>query len=74
MPWQILTARIHYFMKEFFRNGGIGEVLKIALPLVAATSCHAVNTLIDRIMLSHYSQNAMAAALPGLRCVSSRRR
>ena len=64
MPWQILTARIHYFMKEFFRNGGIGEVLKIALPLVAATSCHAVNTLIDRIMLSHYSQNAMAAALP----------
>ena len=51
-------------MRNFFRNGGIGEVLKIALPLVVATSCHAVNTMIDRIMLSHYSQNAMAAALP----------
>ena len=51
-------------MKEFFRNGGIGEVLKIALPLVVATSCHAVNNLVDRIMLSHYSQDAMAAAMP----------
>ena len=51
-------------MRDFFRSGGVGEVLKIALPLVVATSCHAVNTMIDRIMLSHYSQNAMAAALP----------
>ncbi|MBQ6353115.1 MAG: MATE family efflux transporter [Lentisphaeria bacterium] len=51
-------------MKEFFRNGGVGEVLKIALPLVVATSCHAVNNLVDRIMLSHYSQDAMAAAMP----------
>ena len=51
-------------MKDFFRSGGIGEVLKIALPLVVATSCHAVNNMVDRIMLSHYSQNAMAAAMP----------
>ena len=51
-------------MKDFFRPGSVGEVLKIALPLVVATSCHAVNNMVDRIMLSHYSQNAMAAALP----------
>jgi len=51
-------------MKEFFRNGGVGEVLKIALPLVVASSCHAVHVIVDRIMLSHYSQNAMAAAMP----------
>ncbi len=51
-------------LREFFRPGGIGEVLKVALPLVVATSCHAVNNLVDRIMLSHYSQNAMAATLP----------
>ena len=51
-------------MKDFFRNGGIGELLKISLPLVVATSCHAVNTMVDRIMLSHYSQSAMAAAMP----------
>lgn len=51
-------------MKDFFRNGGAGEVLKVALPLVVAGSCHAVNIIVDRIMLSHYGQNAMAAALP----------
>ena len=51
-------------MKELFRNGRIGEVLKVALPLVVASSCHAVHIIVDRIMLSHYSHQAMAAALP----------
>ena len=51
-------------MKEFFRNGRIGEVLKVALPLVVANSCHAIHIIVDRIMLSHYSHHAMAAALP----------
>ena len=34
-------------------RGGMWEILKIALPLVLASSAHAVNLLADRIMLEH---------------------
>ena len=49
---------------EFLSHkGGMWEVLKIALPLVLAASSHAVNLLADRIMLSHYSDEAVAASM-----------
>jgi len=66
MRSEFFTGRIR-FMKDFFsdrQHGGIIEMLKVALPLVVATSCHAVHIIVDRIMLSHYSQNAMAATMP----------
>ena len=46
------------------------EILKIALPLVLASSAHAVNLLADRIMLEHYS--AKYSCMTKLDPVSSR--
>ena len=49
---------------EFLSNrGSISEVLKIALPLILASSAHAVNLLADRIMLDHYSDAAVAGSM-----------
>jgi len=45
-------------------RGGIGEVLKVAIPLVVASLGHALNLFTDRVMLSVYSPQAMAAAFP----------
>ena len=44
-------------------QGGMWEVLKIALPLILASSAHAVNLLADRIMLDHYSSEAVAGSM-----------
>lgn len=44
-------------------DGSILDVLKVALPLILSTSCHAVNMFFDRLMLTRYSQPAAAAAM-----------
>ena len=44
-------------------QGSMWEILKIALPLVLASSAHAVNLLADRIMLEHYSAEAVAGSM-----------
>ena len=46
-------------------SGGIGEVFRIALPLILSNSCHAVNMFVDRLMLARHSQEAVAAAFTG---------
>ena len=46
-------------------NGGLLAVLKVALPLILSSSCHAVNMFMDRLMLTRYSQPSAAAALTG---------
>lgn len=51
--------------KFLTHNGGMGEVLKIALPLVLASSAHAINLLSDRIMLDYYSDTAVAGSMSG---------
>lgn len=43
-------------------NGGIWEVLKIAMPLILAASTHAVNLYVDRAMLAQYDYDAMGAS------------
>ncbi len=45
-------------------KGGIGEVAKVAFPLVIASLGHALNLFTDRVMLAAYSHQAMAAAFP----------
>ena len=45
-------------------NGGILEVLKIALPLIMASAGNALNLFTDRVMLTRYSEEAMSAAFP----------
>ena len=46
-------------------SGSIGEVFRIALPLILSNSCHAVNMFVDRLMLAQHSQEAVAAAFTG---------
>lgn len=45
-------------------RGNIWEVLKIAFPLILSSAGYAVNLFVDRLMLQHYSEYAMAAAFP----------
>lgn len=51
-------------IKDHLSGGNVGEVLKIALPLVLASAGHTVNLFADRVMLARYSQEAVAAAFP----------
>ena len=44
------------------KGGSLTEVLRIALPLILSSSCHAVNMFVDRLMLARHSQEAVAAA------------
>ncbi len=46
-------------------SGNLAEVLKIALPLILSSSCHAINMFVDRLMLARYSQEAVAASFTG---------
>lgn len=46
-------------------NASFGNVFRIALPLVLANSCRAINMFVDRLMLAKYSQDAVAAAFTG---------
>jgi MATE family multidrug resistance protein len=46
-------------------NGTFLEVLKVALPLILSSSCHAINMFVDRLMLSRHSQEAVSAAFTG---------
>ncbi len=46
-----------------------GRILRVALPLIAASSGHALRLFADRVMLARYSQESIAAALPaGMMC------
>ena len=46
-------------------SGSIGEVFRIALPLILSNSCHAINMFVDRLMLARHSKEAVAAAFTG---------
>ncbi len=46
-------------------GGSFAEVFRIALPLILSNSCHAVNMFTDRLMLTHFSREAVAAAFTG---------
>jgi multidrug resistance protein, MATE family len=45
-------------------QGSILQVLRVAIPLILATSGHGIQLFCDRIMLAHYSPEAIQAALP----------
>lgn len=47
-----------------YLGGNIREVIKISIPLILASAGHAINLFADRIMLAHYSQEAVSAAFP----------
>lgn len=46
-------------------EGGVGEVLKVAYPLILSTASHTIMQFISRVFLAHYSPDALAACVPG---------
>ncbi len=46
------------------RDGGYREVLKIAVPLILSTGAWSVQHFVDRMFLTWYSRDALAAASP----------
>ncbi|MDR1663051.1 MAG: MATE family efflux transporter [Endomicrobium sp.] len=50
--------------KSYFLPGGLGEFLKIAVPIIVSSYVVAVQIFTDRIFLSMYSQVSFAASIP----------
>ncbi|HAS83721.1 MAG TPA: MATE family efflux transporter, partial [Verrucomicrobia bacterium] len=56
-------------MSPASHSGGMAQVLRVAIPLIMASSGHALRLFADRVMLAWYSPTAIAAAMPaGLAC------
>ena len=50
--------------KRWFEDGGYREVLVIAVPLILSTGAWSLLQFIDRMFLSWYSSDAIAAVMP----------
>ena len=51
------------------RPGGTVELLKVAVPLILATGSHSIQFFVDRLLLSRFSEETIAAAAPaGMAC------
>jgi multidrug resistance protein, MATE family len=48
----------------FRGRGSPGDVLRIAFPLIVASSGHALRLFVDRVMLAHYAPASIAASMP----------
>jgi len=53
-----------YFLRQWSADGGLREVLNVAIPLVLSTGAWSVQHFVDRMFLSWYSPEAIAAAMP----------
>ena len=47
------------------KPGGYRDVLRVGLPLALSTSSWGLMHFVDRMFLSRYSNDALAAAVPG---------
>ena len=57
------------FIQRWRQRNGYLQVLRIAFPLILSTGSYSVQQFIDRMFLSWYSPDALAAALPtGMLC------
>jgi len=45
-------------------GGNIREVLRVSIPLILASTGHALSLFVDRAMLANYSQEAVSASFP----------
>lgn len=55
---------IERIKKRWSAEGGYGEVWKIALPLILSTGSLSLQFFIDRVFLTWYSPEAIAASMP----------
>ncbi|MDR2818784.1 MAG: hypothetical protein LBB37_05070, partial [Endomicrobium sp.] len=54
--------------ESYFSSGGLGEFLKIAVPVIISSYVVAVQIFTDRVFLSMYSQVSYAASIPAGLC------
>ena len=55
---------MHYLKKRWKIEAGYREVLVVAIPLILSTASWSVQHFVDRMFLTWYSPEAIAAALP----------
>ncbi len=55
---------INYLKKRWHAKSGYREVLKLAIPLILSTSSISLQHFIDRMFLTWYSAEAIAASVP----------
>lgn len=60
----MFQAFVETMRKAWHEPAGYGEVMRIGLPLVVSMASNTVMQFTDRLFLSHYSLDAIAAALP----------
>ncbi|MCU0849097.1 MAG: MATE family efflux transporter [Spirochaetes bacterium] len=61
---KILNSLTTGIKKRWFAEGGYREVLVIALPLIVSTGSWSLQHFIDRMFLTWYSPETIAAAMP----------
>lgn len=54
----------NYFRRNWEAPNGYGKMLKISFPLIVSMGTATVMEVTDRLFLSHYSANALAASVP----------
>ena len=52
--------------KRWLGEGGYGEVLTIAVPMIQSMGSWSLMHFVDRMFLTWYSRDALAAALPAV--------
>ncbi|HOW99429.1 MAG TPA: MATE family efflux transporter, partial [Deltaproteobacteria bacterium] len=55
---------LHKLKGRWGSEGGLREVLTLALPLILSTGSWAVQQFVDRMFLTWYSPDSIAAATP----------
>ena len=58
-----MSQMLNSFKNRFRGQGGIFEILVIAIPLVLSTSAHTIQMFVDRTFLTWYDTNAISAAM-----------
>jgi len=62
---KILHTAIHSLKDRWNAPGGYYELLKLALPLILSTGSSSIQHFVDRMFLTWYSPEAIAATVPG---------
>ncbi len=60
----MLNSILFFLARKWSRKNGFKETLWIAYPLILSTSAFSIQVFVDRMFLSWYSSEALAAALP----------
>ena len=53
-----------FISNRWYRKGGFKDLLKIAIPLILSTGAWSIQHFVDRMFLTWYSPEAIAAAMP----------